>query len=68
VQPVFADVYRWPFAQPAEPLPEGFLWDSRLRIGACGDWFSAGLEGGGRVENAYLSGMALAEMVQEEGG
>jgi renalase len=68
VQPVYADVYRWPFAQPAEALEEGFLWDARSRIGACGDWFSAGLEGGGRVENAYLSGMALAEAVQEEGG
>jgi renalase len=63
VQPVYADVVRWLYAQPIDPLPEAYLWDSRLRIGACGDWFSAGLEGGGRVENAYLSAVALAEAV-----
>jgi predicted NAD/FAD-dependent oxidoreductase len=66
MQPVYADVYRWRYAQPTEPLPEAYLWDSKLRIGACGDWFSAGLEGGGRVENAYLSAMALAEAMPGE--
>jgi predicted NAD/FAD-dependent oxidoreductase len=64
VQPVYAGVHQWTFAQPTDPLPEAFLWDRKLRLGACGDWFSAGLEGGGRVENAYLSAMALAESVQ----
>jgi len=29
----------------------------------CGDWFAAGLDGSGRIENAYLSGLALAEAV-----
>jgi hypothetical protein len=65
VQPIFADVYRWRYAQATDPLPDAYLWDPRLRIGACGDWFAAGLEGGGRVENAYLSAMALAEAVPE---
>jgi renalase len=63
VQPVYADVHRWRFAQAVMPLAADCLWDPRLRVGACGDWFSAGLEGGGRVENAYLSGLALAAAI-----
>lgn len=63
VQPVYADVYRWRFAQATSTLPGDCLWDGKARIGVCGDWFSAGLEGNGRIENAYLSGYALAEAV-----
>ncbi|WP_334187983.1 NAD(P)/FAD-dependent oxidoreductase [Noviherbaspirillum sp.] len=61
VQPVYAAVHRWRFAQAVEPLPSTCLWDPQLRIGACGDWFAAGLDGAGRIENAYLSAAALAE-------
>jgi renalase len=64
MQPVFADVCRWRYALAGKPLPHAFLWDAQLRIGACGDWFAAGLDGGGRVENAYLSGLALAELIR----
>ncbi|HZW14225.1 MAG TPA: FAD-dependent oxidoreductase [Noviherbaspirillum sp.] len=63
IQPVYADVYRWRFAQATTTLPGDCLWDAASRIGVCGDWFSAGLEGNGRIENAYLSGYALAEAV-----
>ncbi|HEY0843959.1 MAG TPA: FAD-dependent oxidoreductase [Noviherbaspirillum sp.] len=61
VQPVYADVHRWRFAQATSTLPGDCLWDAGMRIGVCGDWFAAGLDGSGRVENAYLSGTALAE-------
>jgi renalase len=44
-------------------LPGDCLWDAKLRIGVCGDWFAAGLDGSGRVENAYLSGFSLADAV-----
>jgi renalase len=64
VQPVYAAVYRWRYAQATEPVKGDCLWDKKLRIGACGDWFAAGLDGGGRIENAYLSGQALAETVR----
>ncbi len=64
VQPVYASAHRWRYAQATQPLDGDCLWDKKLRIGACGDWFAAGLEGGGRVENAYLSGLALAESVR----
>lgn len=63
VQPIYAAAHRWRHAQAVQPLPGDCLWDARLRIGACGDWFGAGLEGSGRIENAYLSGLALAAAV-----
>jgi predicted NAD/FAD-dependent oxidoreductase len=31
------------------------LWEAQQRIGACGDWCADG-----RIEGAYLSGLALA--------
>ncbi len=63
VQPVYADVHRWRYAQAVSTLPGECLWDGEARIGVCGDWFAAGFDGSGRVENAYLSGFTLAERV-----
>jgi hypothetical protein len=63
VQHVYADVHLWRYAQAMDTLPSDCLWDARIRIGACGDWFAAGLDGSGRIENAYLSGLALAEAI-----
>jgi len=63
VQPVYVAVHRWRYAQAVKPLPLDCLWDPTLRIGACGDWFAAGLDGVGRVENAVLSADALAQAV-----
>ncbi|WP_035625494.1 NAD(P)/FAD-dependent oxidoreductase [Herminiimonas sp. CN] len=63
VQPVHVSAHRWRYAQAQAPLAENCLWRPRLRIGTCGDWFAAGLEGCGRIENAYLSGLALAAAV-----
>jgi renalase len=60
MQPVYSTVYRWRFAQASSTLPKECLWDEEQRIGACGDWFAAGLDGSGRVENAFLSGEAMA--------
>ena len=64
VQPIYAHVYRWHFAQAVQPIAGDCLWDNTLRIGACGDWFKAGLDGNGRIENAYLSGLAMAESLR----
>ena len=55
-EPTRLDAHRWRFALPTEPLPEPFLYDEHLRLGACGDWC-----GGPRVEGAFLSGLALAQ-------
>lgn len=51
--------HRWRFAAPANTLNASFLWDPAVRIGAAGDWCA----GAGRVEDAYLSGAALAAAV-----
>ena len=64
VQPVFAAVHRWRYAQATVTISGDCLWDAVLRLGACGDWFEAGLDGSGRVENAFLSGMAMAEALR----
>ncbi|KIF82250.1 NAD(P)/FAD-dependent oxidoreductase [Noviherbaspirillum autotrophicum] len=61
VNPVYADVHRWRHAQADRPLAADCCWDEGARIGVCGDWFAAGLDGSGRIENAYLSAMALAD-------
>jgi predicted NAD/FAD-dependent oxidoreductase len=63
MQPVYSAVHRWPYAQALAPLPGLFLWDEARRIGACGDWFACGLEGPGRIENACLSGVAIADAI-----
>lgn len=60
VQPVYADVHRWRYAQATSTLPGDCLWDEKARLGVCGDWFAAGLDGSGRVENAFLSGLGMA--------
>ncbi|WP_338849688.1 FAD-dependent oxidoreductase [Massilia sp. W12] len=65
VQPVYAQALRWPFAQAVQPMAGDCLWDANLRIGLCGDWFAAGLEGEGRVENAWLSGRRLAQQIMQ---
>ena len=64
VQPLYVALHRWNFAQALDPLEKGCLWDGANRIGACGDWCAAGLDGAGRVENAYLSGLAMAESLR----
>ena len=59
VQPMFVAVHRWRYAQALAPLKEDCLWDAELRLGLAGDWFAAGLDGSGKVENAVMSAQAL---------
>jgi photolyase PhrII len=47
--------HRWRYAQSAAPLGLGAAIDHEQRLGLCGDWLADG-----RVEGAYLSGVALA--------
>lgn len=64
VQPISSDVYRWRFAQADQLMTGNFLWQAKQCVGACGDWFGGQLDGStGRLEHAYLSGLALAESV-----
>ena len=65
-QLVYASVMAWDHSQPddAKRLPVPHLFETRRRIGACGDF----LQGGGRaegVEAAALSGLSLAGALGE---
>lgn len=60
-KPIIAQAHRWRYAMvpkrsDADATP--FLWDAEKQIGLCGDWLS-----GPRIENAWLSGRALAEAI-----
>ena len=51
---VEARAHRWRYAL-SPGLQAGCLWNAEHRIGSCGDWCADG-----RIEGAYLSGLALA--------
>jgi hypothetical protein len=57
-EPVLLQSHRWRYAKVRTPLQAGYLWDSATKIGMCGDWCL-----GSRVEDAALSGMAVAGRV-----
>ena len=50
-----ATAHRWRYANVADPVPDRYLFDDEMGLGACGDWC-----GGPRVEGAFLSGQAIA--------
>lgn len=52
----YAVAHRWRYALTAAPLGKPFLFDQRACMGVCGDWCL-----GARVEDGFLSGVALAE-------
>ncbi len=56
--PLAATAHRWRYADTAPALTLGCWWDANTRLGLCGDWLN-----GGKVEGAWLSGLALARQV-----
>lgn len=56
--PVAATAHRWRYAKSAAQSRQRAVWLPAVRVGLCGDWLS-----GGRVEDAWLSGRALAANV-----
>jgi photolyase PhrII len=58
VEPELSFVHRWGYARALRPLERGALFDEEVRVGVGGDWAC-----GGRVEGAFLSGIALAGRV-----
>lgn len=56
--PSFAVVHRWRFAAGGRAAAEGCLVDPALRLAACGDWAQQG-----RIEGAWLSGLAAGQRV-----
>jgi renalase len=60
--PELVQVHRWGYAFAQNPLSDRFLTAQTIApLYFCGDWC-----GGNRVESAYLSGMALAEVVSRK--
>ena len=60
LKPIFDSIHRWLYAKSKRPLDAGHLFDTDDRIGVCGDWCR-----GDRVEDAFLSGLALAKAVEQ---
>ncbi len=58
LRPPFRRLRRWAFARAPRPLDVGALFDDDARVGLGGDWAC-----GGRVEGAFVSGLALAQRV-----
>jgi predicted NAD/FAD-dependent oxidoreductase len=58
-RPSTLSAHRWLYALVTQPVGEDSLWDPDLGIGVCGDGCR-----GGRVEDAYLSGLAVAERMK----
>lgn len=56
-EPVSASAHRWRYAM-STGSDLGALWSGQSRIGICGDWLL-----GPRVENAWISGKALASNI-----
>jgi len=49
-------LHRWLYASVSTSPKQAALWDPKMGLVACGDWCL-----GGRVEGAYLSGLAAAD-------
>ena len=56
--PHYISAHRWRFAEVAQAAKVPFLWDSKIGLGACGDWCT-----GPRIELAFESGNALANEI-----
>lgn len=52
-------LHRWLYASVSDSPKQGALHDGKLGLTSCGDWCH-----GGRVEGAYLSGLAAANMIK----
>ncbi len=52
--------HRWRYADADPAFIHAPLWHEELQLGVCGDWLN-----GGKVEGAWLSGLALGQRVAE---
>lgn len=50
----YKSVHRWLYATPKKVASQPYFWNQKKNLAACGDWCVAG-----KIEGAFLSGMAL---------
>ena len=54
----YSDIHGWLYAYNLNTSSSNCYWDSHLRLGICGDWFS-----GGNAENAFFNAKKLANLI-----
>jgi renalase len=59
----FSKAHRWRYALATNPLKNDYLWDDQNRLGVAGDWLRQS-----RIEDAYLSGLYLAQRIIQSVG
>jgi predicted NAD/FAD-dependent oxidoreductase len=63
VSPVAAATKRWLHSRAPDTEGPAYLYDAAAGLGACGDWLV-----GGRVEGAFLSGLAMGSALLQGNG
>lgn len=59
-EPLYANAHRWRYALVEQDIGQACLFDRHHMMGACGDWCL-----GARVESAFDSGLAVADVVSD---
>ena len=63
IKPTGVATKRWRYSLATDTVGTGCLYDPATGLGACGDWLL-----NGRIEGAFLSGLAMAsELIQQSG-
>jgi predicted NAD/FAD-dependent oxidoreductase len=65
-KPAYVAVQRWLYSQTDNPARPSYGWEEGVRLGACGDGWEGGRDGGEGaegVERAWLSGKGLGERI-----
>jgi predicted NAD/FAD-dependent oxidoreductase len=57
--PLLVRTQLWGAALPTNTPDIPCIWDARARVGVCGDWVA----GKGRMQEAALSGVAMAQRI-----
>lgn len=58
VEPTYLAAHRWRYAQVVIGQKEAANWSAAHQLGVCGDWMM-----GPRIENAWRSGQAIAQII-----
>ena len=56
---IFKKIHGWKYSYNYEKTPYLSIWDNKINLGVCGDWFN-----GPKVENAWLSANDLARKIK----